>query len=280
MNPTLSQRLPQLMSALFVLGGLVTLYLLFQLQSDLSLRAGVLSATESGAAQPYLFRVQLIAVATLVLGFTAVVFLSRRKSSEVVYVEKQKKITSAEEKSEQEEKAAEADSSFVDAIVQGKDTGSEKIEKIFTACCKKVEAVAGAYYGKFDEDGREVLRLIHHYALPLTENQDVSYSIGEGLVGQVAKARKTMKIDDIPDGTVKVVSGLGTASPRHLLFIPVKKGEKLLGVTEIGLFRLPKDEEIHALEQAHNKLADALEATPITKARKSAKKEENEDLVD
>jgi methyl-accepting chemotaxis protein len=48
-------------------------------------------------------------------------------------------------------------------------------------------------------------------------------------------------VDDVPDGYVKIVSGLGIASPRYLLIVPVKNQEQVLGVMEIATFT-PLDE--------------------------------------
>ena len=63
------------------------------------------------------------------------------------------------------------------------------------------------------------------YALSIGESTVIKYEIGEGLIGQSAASGNTLYVDDVPDGYIKIVSGLGSASPQHLLIVPVKKNK-------------------------------------------------------
>lgn len=53
---------------------------------------------------------------------------------------------------------------------------------------------------------------------------------------QAAANGKTLYVDDIPEGYIYVISGLGSASPKYLLIVPFKKQEQVIGMLEIASF--------------------------------------------
>jgi hypothetical protein len=69
-----------------------------------------------------------------------------------------------------------------------------------------------------------------------SENKPTGFKLGETLPGQVAKNKKAMNISDIPDSYVKIASGLGMGSPRHLYFLPILDNVETIAVIEIASF--------------------------------------------
>ncbi len=271
MTPALNRQIPLLVMLLFAAGALTTLYLLFGLPNDLALQAGVLSTGEVERAQPFVLRVQILMAVTMAAGFVGLLILSRQTQVQEVYVERMRQKEQQEEVDRQtaeEEKSREA---WIDDLLVKETAADELYKNVFERICKKSEAVAGALYTRENNN----LTLAHHYALALGESQKFSYETGEGLVGQVAKSQQKMVVNDVPENSMRVVSGLGTSAPRHLVILPVVVNGKTIAVSEIGTFSEPDSRIIKSLEEAHLKLGNFLSpdaAKPRAKAKATPKK--------
>lgn len=138
-------------------------------------------------------------------GIVAIYFTARAKDEIIVYLEKKEE---------------------GDAVVVERNNGSSQLDgiemntsypqHILNEICKALGAGQGAIY--VEEEGE--LKLKYGYATTETP----SFKIGEGLVGRVAADKKTLYIDDLPDGYITVYSGLGNATPTRLALIPIKSG--------------------------------------------------------
>ncbi len=120
--------------------------------------------------------------------------------------------------------------------------------------CKQLEAGQGAVYLA---EGRK-LELKGGYALGISESAAVSFDFGEGLIGQCAANGRTLYVDDVPEGYIKIISGLGSASPRFLLVVPVKKEEKVIGVIEIASFSGISEDQRKFVEESSHLLAEKI----------------------
>jgi signal transduction histidine kinase/DNA-binding response OmpR family regulator/HPt (histidine-containing phosphotransfer) domain-containing protein/CHASE3 domain sensor protein/HAMP domain-containing protein len=83
-------------------------------------------------------------------------------------------------------------------------------------------------------DGGDRLEPVGWYARSGPESSGSWISVGEGLVGQVARERQTKLIDEIPEGYFPITSALGEAAPRQLLIAPLVYDERLVGVVELA----------------------------------------------
>ncbi|MES2731561.1 MAG: PAS domain S-box protein [Bacteroidota bacterium] len=80
------------------------------------------------------------------------------------------------------------------------------------------------------------LELISFYAYERKKYEQKSIQFGQGLVGQCFLEQEAIYMTKVPEGYVKVTSGLGEATPRNLLLVPVKANGKVHGVIEIASF--------------------------------------------
>jgi hypothetical protein len=114
---------------------------------------------------------------------------------------------------------------------------SERIEdyteKILLNLARQFNLVLGVFYLKNEKTSE--FYPVSTYAWT-SETPPSSFITGEGLNGQVAKNRIIMKVDNIPDGYIKVASGLGTGSPRNLLIIPLLLNKETIGIVEMASF--------------------------------------------
>lgn len=74
-----------------------------------------------------------------------------------------------------------------------------------------------------------------------------SFTVGEGLVGQVLVGKKQLVLDDVPEPYLEVRSGLGSARPDVLLLSPALVKDDVVAVIELALFRQPTPSELELL---------------------------------
>ncbi|MFD8589281.1 HAMP domain-containing protein [Streptomyces sp. NPDC059637] len=101
--------------------------------------------------------------------------------------------------------------------------------------------MVGAQYGGFylAEEGPDGPRLdlIASYGRadgPADPARPVSFRFGQSLVGQAARSRRTIAVEDLPAGYATVSSGLGAADPAGLVVLPILAEEQVLGVIELA----------------------------------------------
>ncbi|MDI3526250.1 MAG: hypothetical protein PWR03_433 [Tenuifilum sp.] len=108
-------------------------------------------------------------------------------------------------------------------------------EALLANIAKSVDIVQGQFYLKDSETG--VFRFISGYAF-YSETPPPEYTEGETLAGQVAKNKKLINIDNIPDGYITILSGLGKGSPKHLIITPVLSPDnQTIGIIELASFK-------------------------------------------
>ncbi|MFD4691708.1 HAMP domain-containing protein [Streptomyces sp. NPDC058463] len=64
-----------------------------------------------------------------------------------------------------------------------------------------------------------------------------SFRPGETLIGTAAEEKRTIQVDHVPPGYLKISSGLGEAPPAHVIVLPVLFEGKVLGVIELASFQ-------------------------------------------
>ncbi len=68
------------------------------------------------------------------------------------------------------------------------------------------------------------------------EDTDKTYKIGEGITGQVAKDKRVLYIDKVPEGYILVTSALVEGTPKYLVFIPIVVNDFTQAVIEFATF--------------------------------------------
>lgn len=257
---------------------LITAYTLFSLQDDLVYSSYALSVSDMVSAQPVLIKLNLIVGVTLLIGLGALIFSFKNRNDDVIYVEK-KRIKDlekdGEEGNEKEEDKA-FNTSFLNEILKTEKDQNKILEKSLQAISKKLDAGVSVLYQYKKSAGKNLLEMQSSYALSVGESQVLKYEMGEGLVGQAAKERKSLVVDDIPEGYIKVVSGLGSASPTHLIVSPIELDNKLYGVVEIATFSKLNKEHLTFVDNCFHKIMEKLNSKTAD-TKKAAKKPESQE---
>ena len=90
---------------------------------------------------------------------------------------------------------------------------------------------------------KQVYKTTNLYAY-YSEDTYREYKLGEGITGQVAKNKKLLYINNVPEGYITVLSGLGKGTPRYLTFLPIVEGEHTIAIIEFATFEaLPEPTE-------------------------------------
>ncbi|MBL6447253.1 GAF domain-containing protein [Fulvivirga sp. 29W222] len=254
-----------------------TAYELFQLPDDLVYGSQVLSAGDLKATGFVFVKLYVVVGITMIVGMAALATSLNKKSSEVIYVEKKKSASEQSSKEDEENiNSHTLDISAVKDIIASESDKDKLAKEILTHLCKHLDAGIGAFYTTSKEGDKRIVEMQASYALILGESETIKFEYGEGLVGQVALEEKTLIIDDIPEGYVKIVSGLGSATPTHLLVVPVKNGDSLYGVVEIASFTNLGKADAEMVAAAFKQLTQKLFGTAKTTKKTADTKEVKE----
>jgi signal transduction histidine kinase/ActR/RegA family two-component response regulator len=100
----------------------------------------------------------------------------------------------------------------------------------------------GAQHGVFyslvpaAEDGEPRLQLQAGYGYQQRKHLSTSFRVGEGLVGQCAKEKKSIVLTAVPDDYVRINSGLGSSIPLNIVVVPVVFEGSVRAVFELASF--------------------------------------------
>ena len=118
--------------------------------------------------------------------------------------------------------------------------GQKDLNTVTQRILSELAQVVSAHYGAFfilkqDEDTREdKLRLFASYGYKSEKNIPTEFSIGEGLVGQVAFEKERIILSNVPGNYIKISSGLGRSKPANLIILPVLFENKVKAVIELA----------------------------------------------
>jgi signal transduction histidine kinase/CheY-like chemotaxis protein/HAMP domain-containing protein len=113
--------------------------------------------------------------------------------------------------------------------------------------------LVGAQHGTFflsepkGGDGR--LRLIAGYGLRAEKAEPIQFRLGQSLIGQVARSKRTIVVANLPEGYVTISSGLGEAPPANLAVLPILFEDQVIGVIEFASFTSFSQVQTDFLEQ-------------------------------
>src|SRR6202030_3815245 len=143
--------------------------------------------------------------------------------------------------------------------------------------------LTGAQRGTFfltepTADGDTQLRLIAGYGLRADTTAPIQYRLGQSLIGQVARSRRSVVVANLPEGYVTISSGLGEAPPAHLAIVPILFEDQVLGVIELASFTAFSPVQTDFLEQLTETLGVNFN-TIIANARTDALLEESQRLT-
>jgi hypothetical protein len=244
-------KLSRLITLFFFVGILVTGYVLFTLPQQM-MWSQAIHILDMDMARGIFVKPGVILVITFALGVAAISTALKAKKETIVYLEKKKDSSGSSQSGSGSESTDSTDVASFRLLIQNTNVQSEIIQKGLNAICKQVEAGQGALY--LTNDNRQA-ELKSGFALQMAESQSIRFEFGEGLIGQAASSGQNLYLDEVPEGYIKIISGLGTASPRYVFIIALKKENVVKGVIEIATFTALKESTRKQLDEMAQILA-------------------------
>ncbi|MFF4894869.1 HAMP domain-containing protein [Streptomyces sp. NPDC001068] len=122
----------------------------------------------------------------------------------------------------------------ISGLMQGHRDLPVVAELIMDELTPLVSAQFGAFYLAEDTERGHELRLVGSYGYPDDTERPTRIPVGRSLVGQAARNRRVIIVEELPAGYVTISSGLGQAAPSALVVLPIVVEEQVLGVIELA----------------------------------------------
>ncbi|WP_010488016.1 response regulator [Pseudomonas sp. S9] len=98
-----------------------------------------------------------------------------------------------------------------------------------------LDVAVGAFYVRSEQG--DISRIASYGFSRELENATQDFNSNESLVGQTASENKFLQLDNLPNGYLKVSSGLGSTSPVSIALLPISNGYSVNGVLELGFLK-------------------------------------------
>lgn len=134
----------------------------------------------------------------------------------------------------------------------------ENVQMLASMLITKLVPMVGASYGVFYlkevNKSEQYFTRMSSFASMGSEEDRKQFRIGEGLIGQCALLKRPIHLNQVPDDYLKIGSGLGEASPKTIMILPVLFEDQVLAVIEIASFETLTPIQIKLLEKVNNNL--------------------------
>ncbi|MCX5386061.1 HAMP domain-containing protein [Streptomyces sp. NBC_00083] len=134
----------------------------------------------------------------------------------------------------------------ISGLMQGRRDLDDVASLIMTELTPVVSAQHGAFFLAMhtggatevgaDRDTSYELRMRGSYGYS-AGSMPTSFRPGETLIGTAAEEKRTILVENVPPGYLRISSGLGEAPPAHVIVLPVLFEGKVLGVIELASFQ-------------------------------------------
>jgi HAMP domain-containing protein/signal transduction histidine kinase/CheY-like chemotaxis protein len=122
------------------------------------------------------------------------------------------------------------------SMMQGQKNLETVSEMIMSQLTPLVSAHHGAFFIMESEEGVPILTLTSSYAYRVRKSVPNRFRLGEGIVGQCAREKKSILLSRVPHDYIQINSGLGEAAPLNIIVLPVLFEGGVKAVVELASF--------------------------------------------
>ncbi len=218
---------------------------------------GILTLTSSTSndSKPFIMGTIIIGAIGLIISFVESITINKEKNlalksleeGKLLITEKDEEISKINNEVKERRLLAER-TATLSKILQEADDIKIASASILETIAKEIEICQGVLYVTDEKESGKFLWGAAAYAYHKLESEIDQPQFGVGLVGQTAQEKKSLYINELPNGYIDVVSGLGKAQPSFLALIPLMYSGEVLGVIELASFSEFKDKDKELFE--------------------------------
>jgi HAMP domain-containing protein/signal transduction histidine kinase/CheY-like chemotaxis protein len=136
-------------------------------------------------------------------------------------------------------------------MLQGQRDRNAVANKVLSELAELVNARYGAFYILEQRDlyDEPKLKLFAGYAQKGKKLINQEFDLNEGLVGQCAKDKESIRLSNVPTEYLRISSGIGSAAPIDLVILPVLFENNVKAVIELASFENFSDTHMDFLDQ-------------------------------
>jgi CHASE3 domain sensor protein len=142
-------------------------------------------------------------------------------------------------------------------------------DKCVSFLTKYLASQQGSLFVLEGEEGAEYLNLASSYAFDKKKWVEKRIEIGNGLIGQAYLEGDITQLKDVPNGYTQITSGLGDATPKYIVIVPLKYDVHTVAVVELASFTNFEAHHTMFLKKAGEFLASAILNSQTTQKMKA-----------
>ncbi|MEO1051518.1 MAG: GAF domain-containing protein [Bacteroidota bacterium] len=166
-------------------------------------------------------------------------------------------------------------------ILRGDQNNLETLSiEIVSSLVKYLNANQGSLYiAELNEENEPVLKLSACYAYDKKKYLEKTIEPGDGLVGQCFLEKETLFMTKVPEDYINITSGLGEATARNILIVPLMLNEEVFGIIEVASFQALEAHEVSFVEKIAENIAATISSVQ-TNERTRKLLEESKELTE
>lgn len=142
------------------------------------------------------------------------------------------------------------------AILQSGDETQKIFDKLLAYLIRYTGLNQGAFFVADENTSQQtVLKMVACYAYDRKKFEEATIEAGIGLLGQAYLEGTRCYLKKVPADYVRITSGLGEATPSHLVIVPMKINNKVEGLIELASFYPIEEHHFELLEKLGESLA-------------------------
>lgn len=154
---------------------------------------------------------------------------------------------------------------FGDILRKNDEDIEELSARLISELVEYTDSIQGSLFIVNKEDERNVkIVLKGAYAYQRQKFIEKELAPGQGLVGQCYLEKEHIYLSEIPENYVSIRSGLGEASPTHILISPMKLNEEVFGIIELASFKAYKDHHKEFIEKVGESIASTFQGLQVS----------------